>query len=73
MKKLESKYKQLGRQTKNKMRSYGHVLRMNKDGIPKKVLNMKVKCPRGKLRTRWEQQVRKDVTWKERRKTMGRN
>jgi hypothetical protein len=32
-----------------------------------KVLNMKVKgkCPRGKMRSRWEQQVRKDVTQRE--------
>jgi hypothetical protein len=35
--------------------------------IRKKVLNMKVKgkFPRGRPRTRWEQQVRKDVTQKE--------
>jgi hypothetical protein len=32
-----------------------------------KVLNMKVKvkCPRRKVRSRWEQQVRKDVTQRE--------
>jgi hypothetical protein len=42
---------------------------MNEERIPKKVLNMKVKkrkCPRLKVpRSRWEQQVRKDVTQKE--------
>jgi hypothetical protein len=40
---------------------------MNEERIPKKVLNIKVKrkCPRGILRPRQEQQVRKDVTQKE--------
>jgi hypothetical protein len=40
---------------------------MNKDRIPKKSLNMKVKgkCPRGRLISGLEQQVRKDVTQKE--------
>jgi hypothetical protein len=27
----------------NRMRFYGHILRMNEEKIPKKVLNMKVK------------------------------
>jgi hypothetical protein len=45
----------------------GHVLRMNKERIPKKALNMTVKgkCPKGRLKSRWGQQVRKDVTWSE--------
>jgi hypothetical protein len=49
------------------MRWYGHVLRMNKERIPKKVSNMKVKGkhPRGRPRSRWEQQVREDVTQRE--------
>jgi hypothetical protein len=42
-------------------------LRINKETIPKKVLNLKVKgkCPRGRLRSTWEQQVRKYITHKE--------
>jgi hypothetical protein len=36
------------------MRWYGHVLKMNEERIPKKILNMKVKvkgkCPRGSKR-----------------------
>jgi hypothetical protein len=38
---------------------------MNEERIPK-VLNMKVKgeCPTGRLRSRCELQVRKNVTWK---------
>jgi hypothetical protein len=49
------------------MRWYGHILRMNEERIPNKVLNMTVKgkCPRGRLRSRMEQEVRKDVTQKE--------
>jgi hypothetical protein len=49
------------------MRWYGHILRMNGDRIPKKVLNMKVygKCRRGRLKSRQEPQVKKDVTKKE--------
>jgi hypothetical protein len=37
---------------------------VNEQKILKKVFNMKVKgeCPRGRSRSRWEQQVRKDVT-----------
>jgi hypothetical protein len=40
---------------------------MNEDGIPMKVLNMKLteKCPRHRPRSGWEQQVMKDVTQKE--------
>jgi hypothetical protein len=35
---------------------------MNGERITKEVLNMKIKgkCPRGRLRTRWGQQIRKD-------------
>jgi hypothetical protein len=41
------------------MRWYEHILRMNKEIIPKKALNMKVKgkCPRRRLRSGWEQNV----------------
>jgi hypothetical protein len=49
MKKIqrESEAQHLGRQiTNNKMRWYGHILRMNGERILKKVLNMNVK---GKL------------------------
>jgi hypothetical protein len=46
----------------NRRKWYGHMLRMNKDRIPMKVLNMKLKTYlRGRLRSSWEQQVRKDV------------
>jgi hypothetical protein len=40
---------------------------MNEERIPKKILYMKVKgkCPRGRLRSRREQQIRKNVRWKE--------
>jgi hypothetical protein len=40
---------------------------VNKNVIPKKVLNMKIKgkFPRGKLRSRWEQHFRRDVILKE--------
>jgi hypothetical protein len=40
---------------------------MNEEKISNEVLNMRVKgkCPRGRPRSRWEQQVRKDVTKKE--------
>jgi hypothetical protein len=43
---------------------------MNEDGIPEKVLDMKIKgkCSRGRPRSRGEQHVRKDVTRKEGRK-----
>jgi hypothetical protein len=47
---------------------------VNKKRIPKKVLNMKVKGkhPRGRLRLRWEQHVRKDVTQEEHGKKLRR-
>jgi hypothetical protein len=35
-------------------------------------MKVKGKCPRGRLRSRWEQ-VKKHVTQKKRRKNMGRN
>jgi hypothetical protein len=37
---------------------------MNKDKIPKKISNIRVKgkCPRERLRLRWEPQVEKDIT-----------
>jgi hypothetical protein len=49
------------------MRWHGHVLRINEERIPNKVLNMKVKRkhPTGRPRSRWEQQVWKHVTQKE--------
>jgi hypothetical protein len=55
------------------MRWYGHILRMNKARIPKKGLNMKVKgkWPRGRVRTRYEQEVRKYVTQNGGRKNTG--
>jgi hypothetical protein len=48
------------------MRWYEHILRMNKDRIPK-VLNMKVKGkrPRGRPRSKSEQHVRQYFTQKE--------
>jgi hypothetical protein len=53
--------------THNRMRWCGHVLRMNEERIPKKVLNMNMtgKHPRGRPRSRKKQQVRKDVTQRE--------
>jgi hypothetical protein len=64
-----------GKLTHKRMRRYRHVLRMNEERIPNKVLNMKVKekHPKGRQRSRWEQQIRLDVTQNERRKIMGRN
>jgi hypothetical protein len=46
---------------------------MNKDRIPKNVFNMQIKgkYPRGKLRIRSEQKVRKDVMQKDGKKNMG--
>jgi hypothetical protein len=40
---------------------------MNKYGMLMKVLNMKMKgkCPRGRLNSRWEHQVREDFLQKE--------
>jgi hypothetical protein len=55
------------------MKWYGHDIKINEERITKKVLNMQVKGkrPRGRPRSRWEQQVRKDV--KERINSMRRN
>jgi hypothetical protein len=36
-------------------------------------MKVKERSPRGKPRLRWEQKVRKDVTQKEGKKTMGRD
>jgi hypothetical protein len=40
--------------TNNRMAWYKHILRMNKERIPKKILKKKVKgkCPRGRPRSR---------------------
>jgi hypothetical protein len=61
-----------GRLTNN-IRWNGHVLRMNKDRIPKKDFEHKEKCPSGRPRSRWEQKVKNYVTHEEGRKNMGRN
>jgi hypothetical protein len=59
----------LGMQTtkEQRMRLYGHILRMNEDCILNYVLYMKVrgKCPRGRLKSRWDQKFTKDVIQKE--------
>jgi hypothetical protein len=49
------------------MRRHGHFLRINEERIPEKVWNVKVKGkqPRGKPRSRWEQQVREHNTQRE--------
>jgi hypothetical protein len=44
----------------NRIKWYGHVLRMNKEKIPKKILNVELK---GKYQRGWEQ-VRKDALWR---------
>jgi hypothetical protein len=65
-----------GKLTNNRIKWYGHVLRMNEQRIPKKVFNMKVKgkYPNGRPRLRWEQQVRCHAEGgKEGRKNIGRN
>jgi hypothetical protein len=58
----------------NRIRWYGHILRMKEERMTKKVLSMKVKgeCPRGRLSLRWENQVRK-ICHIEGRNSMGRN
>jgi hypothetical protein len=52
--------------TNDRTRQYEHVLRANKERILKKVSNMKLngKCSKGRTTSRWEQQVRKEVTQK---------
>jgi hypothetical protein len=47
------------------MRLYGHILKINEERILKKVLNMKLKHPRGRPRPRWEQEVMEDITQRE--------
>jgi hypothetical protein len=56
-----------GKLTNNRMICNAQVFRTNKDRIPKKVQNMKVKGnhPRGRPRSRWKQHVRRDATQKE--------
>jgi predicted NAD-dependent protein-ADP-ribosyltransferase YbiA (DUF1768 family) len=56
-----------GKLTNKRIRWYGHVSRMNEVRIAKNVLNIKAigKCPTGRLRSKWEQQVRKGVMQKE--------
>jgi hypothetical protein len=57
-----------GKLTNNRTRWCGHILRMN-ERIQKKVQNMKAKGKqsKGRPRSRWEQQVRKDVTEREKK------
>jgi hypothetical protein len=48
---------------RNRIRWYTQILKRNEEGMLKEVLNIKNgKHPRGKLISRQEQQVRKDVT-----------
>jgi hypothetical protein len=58
----------------NRIRWYGHILRIKEERITKKVLSMKVKGkhPRGRPSSRWENQVRKRCHT-EGRNNMGRN
>jgi hypothetical protein len=75
MKKLESKVNTLeDKLSDNKIRCYRHVLRMNKEKIPNKVLNMRVKgkCPREGPRSRQEQGL-STVTQMEEKNTVQRN
>jgi hypothetical protein len=39
----------------NRIRLYGHILRVNKERNPKKILSLKLrgKCPRGRMSSRW--------------------
>jgi hypothetical protein len=48
---------------RNRLRWYGHVMRMADERIPKRTLEMKLRGrrPRGKPRTRWMDQVMRDV------------
>jgi hypothetical protein len=57
-----------GKLMNNRIRWYRHVLRMDKDRIPDKIFNMKIKgkCPKERPRSRWEQQIM-NVMQKERR------
>jgi hypothetical protein len=54
----------------NNIRRYGHIFRMNREKITKKSMSMELKGKhqRGRPRSGWEQQIRKYVTWKIRKK-----
>jgi len=46
----------------NRLRCFGHVQRMEENGIPKKVLYMNLEATRlrGRPRNRWQDEVRED-------------
>jgi hypothetical protein len=48
---------------RNRLKWYGHVMRMADERIPKKMLEMKLRGrrPRGRPRTRWMDQVKRDM------------
>jgi hypothetical protein len=48
---------------RNRLKWYGHVMCMADERIPKKMLEMKLRGrrPRGRLRTRWMDQVQRDM------------
>jgi hypothetical protein len=48
---------------RNRLKWYGHVMRMADERIPKKILEMKLRGrrPRGRPRTRWMDQVKRDM------------
>jgi hypothetical protein len=48
---------------RNRLKWYGHVMRVADDRIPKRTLEMKLRGrrPRGRPRTRWMDQVMRDV------------
>jgi hypothetical protein len=56
-----------GKLINNRIRWYGYILRINKERISKKVLNMKVKgkCPRGKQQVRKDDRQNEGRTWEE--------
>jgi hypothetical protein len=47
---------------RNRLKWYGHVMRMSEERIPRRTLEMKLRGrrPRGRTRTRWS---RKETTW----------